>query len=141
MEFWRNIPSYPNPIPIDSNSRIYFQQVWSCMSIFKLQTGDMNWKQDFSLPILYVKCLDNKWAVRLLSDSLKIVILTPEVEWLCTTQLGFTSNKLTQPLKSHFVTSYLLFNALVFLYNLLLWMHYMLSYQNWVWYETQPKSK
>ena len=59
----------------------------------------------------FLKCLDNKRAVRLLSDSLKIYHLTPEVEWLCTTQLGFTQNKLMQPLKSLLVTSYLLFKC------------------------------
>ena len=30
--------------------------------------------------LLYPKCLDNKWGVSLLSDFLKFVILTPEVE-------------------------------------------------------------
>ena len=52
------------------------------------------------LPVSKVKCLDNKWAVRLHSDSLKIYHLTAEVEWFCTAQLGFTQNKLMQPLQS-----------------------------------------
>ena len=82
------------------------------MFVYLFRSLEYSWKVLLSEHMYFLKCLDNKWAVRLLSDSLKIVILTPEVEWLCTTQLGFTSNKLTQPLKSHFVTSYLLFNAL-----------------------------
>ena len=58
------------------------------------------------------KCLNNKLAVRHDSDSINLDILYPEFEWLCTTQLGFSSNKFMQPLKSLLITSYLLFNAL-----------------------------
>ena len=41
---------------------------------------NLNEETKFDFSIFFVKCLDNKWAVRLLSDSLEIVILTPEVE-------------------------------------------------------------
>ena len=58
-----------------------------------------------------LKCLDNKWAVRLLSDSLKNCYLAAEIDWLWTTQLGFTQNKLMQPLQSLLVTSYLFFKC------------------------------
>ena len=65
----------------------------------------------FNFTKCILKCLDNKWAVRPHSDSLKICYLTAEVDWLCTTQLGVTQNQLTQPLQSLLVTSYLFFKC------------------------------
>ena len=66
-------------------------------------------KRNFSCQKL--KCLDNKWGVRPLSDSLKICYLNAEVNGFCTTQLGFAQNKLAQPLQSLLVTSYLFFKC------------------------------